>query len=165
MSTLVTVSKLFSHDMRACQWEKEFMTRLSMRMKWGESPTGIRIETGLWECEARNNPGNRRFGCFDTRTSGFQRHSQISFPAAPCAYQAGPAVTSTKITYVSGTLHTGQVPYLTIDMAPIRLRHRIHRTTTISAIIRYAVPSNSFAARFISSYSTGRIGSPMNSFL
>ena len=46
--------------MLACRWEKEFMTRLSMRMKWGEGPTGIRIETGLWECGARNNPCNRR---------------------------------------------------------------------------------------------------------
>ena len=64
---LVTVSKLIFHDMLACRWEREFMTRPSMRMKWGKSATGIRIEAGLWECEARNNPCNRRFGCFDTR--------------------------------------------------------------------------------------------------
>ena len=33
----------------------------------GESPTRIRIEAGLWECEARNNPGNQRFGCTRTK--------------------------------------------------------------------------------------------------
>ncbi len=48
----------------------EFMTRLSMRMKWGESPTGILIETGLWECEVRNNPCNRKFGCIRTSFRG-----------------------------------------------------------------------------------------------
>ncbi len=53
--------------MFTCQWEMEFMPRLSMRMKWGESPTRIRIEAGLWEREARNNPGNQRFGCTRTK--------------------------------------------------------------------------------------------------
>ena len=55
--------------MLACRWEMEFMTRPSMRMKWGKSTTRIRIEAGLWECVARNNPCNQRFGCFDTRTN------------------------------------------------------------------------------------------------
>ena len=44
---LVTVSKLIFHDMLACRWEIEFMTRHSMRMKWCEGTTEIRIEAGL----------------------------------------------------------------------------------------------------------------------
>lgn len=35
---MITVSKVQIHDMLACQWMKDFMTRPTMRMKWGEDP-------------------------------------------------------------------------------------------------------------------------------
>ena len=59
---MITVSKVFHHVMLACKWWKDFMTRPTMSMKWGDSPARMRIVGGLWECEARNNPSNHGLG-------------------------------------------------------------------------------------------------------
>lgn len=37
-SILITVSKVQIHDMLACQWMMDFMTRPTMRMKWSKAP-------------------------------------------------------------------------------------------------------------------------------
>ncbi len=43
--------------MLAFQWRQGLMTRPDMSMKWCASAAGMLILGGLWEREARNNPG------------------------------------------------------------------------------------------------------------
>ena len=46
-------SKVRIHDMLACQWVSDFMTRPKMRKKWGRGPMISESWAGLWGAERR----------------------------------------------------------------------------------------------------------------
>ncbi len=54
---MIPASKVIPHFVLARKWGNDFMTRPDMRMKWGEATQESEYSGGLWECEARNNPG------------------------------------------------------------------------------------------------------------
>ncbi len=54
---MIPESEACLHGMLAFLWRQGLMTRPDMSMKWCASATGMRILGGLWEREARNNPG------------------------------------------------------------------------------------------------------------
>ena len=54
---MIPASKVGFHGKLACQWKADFMTRPNMSKKWGRGPMDCEYWEGLWEREARNNPG------------------------------------------------------------------------------------------------------------
>lgn len=49
-------SKVIDHDVLAQEWSYDFLTRPAMSIKVERKLHDMRIEDGLWECGARNNP-------------------------------------------------------------------------------------------------------------